>query len=154
ELPHAVRGRRILDERPPEHGAHGLGREVVRGRPDAAGRDDDVGLRERLPPRPFQALRIVADRDHRDDVDAELEELVGDPLRVRVGDAPGRELVAGRQEGGTLDHSTSSTSRVTMPAYAPATRSSPTTATPPRPRRSIAPAGKGFTTSKIRKTTN
>src|SRR5262249_14779943 len=122
--------------------------------PDAAGREHDVGLGHRLTPGPLDPLGIVADGQHGDDVDAEFEELVGDPLRVRVGDAPRRELVAGREDGGTFDHRTSRTTRVRSPAYAPATRSSPTTPKPPRPRRSIAPAGNGLTTSKTRNAMN
>jgi hypothetical protein len=116
ELADAVRRRRVLDELPPEHRTDRLGREVVGGGPDAAGRDDDVRERHRLLPRPLEPLRIVPDDDDRDDVDPELEELVGDPLRVRVGDAAGGELVAARQDDGTPDHRTSSRTRVTSPA--------------------------------------
>src|SRR5581483_7875622 len=122
---------------------------------DAARRDHDVGDRERLLDRPPQALRPVPHRKYGRDLEADLEELVGDPARVGVDDAAGRQLVAGREDGDPRGHGRKRRrSRAAMPAYAPATRSSPTTETPPASRRSITLAGNGFTTSKKRKSTN
>src|SRR5262245_2524469 len=153
ETPDAVGRHGVLDQRNAEDAGDGLAGEVVGSGPDAAGRDHDVRLRDRLAPRPREPLGPVAHREHADDIDADLEQLVGDPARVGVDDAPGGELVAGRQEGGALDHATARTTRAAIPAYAPATRSSPTTPSPDRTRRSMRFAGHGFSTSRARKST-
>jgi outer membrane protein assembly factor BamB len=102
--PDAVCRLGVLDQRHAEHARHGLAGEVVGSRTDAARRDDHVRLLERLVPRPLKPVGIVPDRDDAGDVDADLEELVCDPARVRVDDPTRRELVAGGQDGRALDH--------------------------------------------------
>ena len=116
QLADAVGGVAVLDERHAEHACDRLVGQVVGGRPDAARRDDDVGQLERPLPCPGEAVGVVADGEHRDDVEPEAEELVGDPAGVGVGDPPGGELVARRQDGDALDHTTARRTRVTSPA--------------------------------------
>jgi len=77
---------------------------------------DDVAQLERVAPRPLESLRVVADGEHRDEVDADLEQLVGDPAGIGVDDASGGELVPGREDDGFRDHSHLSTSRAPRPA--------------------------------------
>src|SRR5262249_3317186 len=120
----------------------------------ARGRAAAARRRERRAPRRGEPLRPVADRGHAHDVDADLEELAGDPARVRVDDAARGELVAGRDDGGALDHATARTRRAATPAYAPAMRSSPTTPSPEWTWRSRRFAGHGFSTSSARKRKN
>ena len=117
ELADALGGWAVLGERYPEDARHDLVGEVVRRGPDPAGRDDDLGLLERVLPRPHEAVGIVADGEHGDEVQAEREELIGDPARIAVDDAARRQLVAGRENGDALDHATIRRHRrVTSPA--------------------------------------
>ena len=70
QLADAVGGVAVLDERHAEHACDRLVGQVVGGRPDAARRDDDVGQLERPLPCPGEAVGVVADGDHCDEVEA------------------------------------------------------------------------------------
>ena len=63
-----------------------------------------------------QAIAMVADGEHRDQVDADLEQLVGDPARVRVDDPSGGELVPRGEHRRAKRHTSSRTRRATAPA--------------------------------------
>ena len=116
ELPDALRGRRILDQRHAEDARQHLAGEIVRRRADAPRRDDDVGELKGMLPGPGEAVGVVTHREHGGHVDAEGEEPIGDPARVRVDDAAGGELVAGRQDRRALDHVSTRRNRVRSPA--------------------------------------
>ena len=72
-----------------------LRRQVIRRRSDTAGREHYVAQFHRGSPRPFQALRHVADGQHRDQVDPDLVELVGQVIRIAIDHLAGGDFVAG-----------------------------------------------------------
>jgi len=59
---------------------------------------------------------MVADGQHPGQLDADLEQLVGDPARIGVDDAAGGELVAGREDGRAERHRSHRRRRVRRPA--------------------------------------
>ncbi len=81
-----------------------FGGQVIGGRPDAAGRNHDVALFDRRAPRPFQTIGNVADRQHRDQVDANFRELVGKVVGVGIDDLAGSDFVAGGKNHSVLNH--------------------------------------------------
>ena len=87
-----------------EHRRDRFGGEVVRRRPEASGRDHQVGAIEPAGERPANPLGVVADGDHRHEVDSDLEQLVGEEIRVGVYGEAGSELVARGKDDGLLDH--------------------------------------------------
>ncbi len=78
-----------------------LGGQIVRGRPEAAaGHDQRHPLVRHVPERVQQVVRAVADDlDHRG-VDAELDQALGQPRPVAVGDDPRQDLGARDQDPG------------------------------------------------------
>ena len=78
-----------------------LGREVVGGRPQAAGGDDQVQpLRGAEAQRRLEVLGAVADEEDVGDLDAQLREALGDPGPVAVGDPTGQHLGPGDDDAG------------------------------------------------------
>jgi len=84
-------------------GRQGLGGQVVRGGPEATGGDHQVGLVEPAREGPADPLGIVADRDHRHEVDAISKSCSARSWSSCLRQA-GSELVARGKNDGLLDH--------------------------------------------------
>jgi hypothetical protein len=84
---------------------HRLAGQVVRGRADAAGRDDEVDRRERLPKRGGDRREIVGQGDDAANVDAEPGQRPGQLAAVRVARLAVRDLAADRQQRGRAERS-------------------------------------------------
>ncbi len=75
-----------------------LDRQVVGGRAQAAGSDDEVVTRAQETQRRGQVLGSVTDDGHDADIDTELAKPLGQPRAVGVGDAAGEHLGAGDED--------------------------------------------------------
>jgi hypothetical protein len=96
---------RVEDHLAPGEAPHDLGREVVRGRPEAAAGDDQVETLgghegQRGQDVPF----TVADDDDVRGIDADLAQALGQPGAVAVGDDPAQDLGAGDEDSGARAH--------------------------------------------------
>src|SRR5262249_9102947 len=76
-----------------------LGGEIVDGRAEAAGADDDVDRGAELAEGGLEDGTIVADGDVADDPEAEASHLLGELGRVGVDDLTSEHLVARREDG-------------------------------------------------------
>ena len=85
----------------PGEAAHDLGREIVRRRSEPAARDDQghPGIRHE-PQRAHEVLGPVADDVDHGRIHPVLDEALGQPGAVAVGDDPGQDLGAGDQDPG------------------------------------------------------
>ena len=96
-----------------EAGDH-LGREVVGGRAEAAGGDDQVHpLRGHEAQRRLEVVGTVGDDEDVGDLDALPGQLFGDPGAVGVGDAPGQNLGPGDDDAGA-NHAREATERARL----------------------------------------
>ena len=88
-----------------------LGRQIVRRRANAAGRDDDVSLGERLLPGPDDAVGHVTYGDDCNDLDSGLDQFIGEVVGIGIDHLAGGDLVPGAENGRAFDHRKTLTNR-------------------------------------------
>ncbi len=110
----------VLVQGPPERRGHGLTREVVVGRAEAAGEHDEVGALQRRPHGELEVRELVTDDAAGHDVDAERGETLGDHAGVRVGATERQQLAADRDRLGARERCGPHASRSTRVPARPA----------------------------------
>ena len=98
KLPDVRQHRRVLPQLLPEQLRHQIPRQVIRGRAQAAGRDDEVGARERLADGLLDVAAGIRHRDLPGDDVAQVRQLAAEPLLVGIEHAPQHQLAAGVDE--------------------------------------------------------
>ena len=101
---HVLDGRLVAPQLHARDARNRFGGQVVGGRADAAGRNDDIAFLDRRAPRPFEAVGNVADREHRNQVDSNFRELVGQIVGVGIDHLAGGDFVAGGKNHSVLNH--------------------------------------------------
>jgi hypothetical protein len=94
----SIRRRMFANERDAEGGGHRGGREVVRGRAEAAGRDDDARLLRETVQRLDDAIDVVVDDRVLRYLEADRRELGAEPGSVRVDQLSAGQLGPDRQD--------------------------------------------------------
>ena len=100
ELPDVFEGFRHHDERAIGRRGERLAGEIVGRRPQAAGRDDDVGPPDRAAEDVDAGLQLVADGRVIQYADAQLAQSLAEPLRVGVEELSARDFVANGEDLG------------------------------------------------------
>ena len=95
ETPDMCQHRRVFPQRLPQQLRYQIPRQVIRSRAQAAGRDNQIGTRKRLPDGLLDVTARIRHRDLPGDDVAEVGEPAAEPLLVRVEDAPEHQLAAG-----------------------------------------------------------